>query len=289
MNASLQREPDVIAKGSGSSFLVSFRVLDRDQQRAMTAIYAFCRLADDAADDADATRDGAERVAFLRAELERARARTATTPVGHAIAAAIDRYGVDPAHFTAILDGVGVDIAGARFEDMPMLLSYCDKVAGAVGLACLPVFGARDVGSERYAVNLGRALQLTNIARDIHADAQIGRVYLPQAWLRELGIEIPWLMGKGPAAVYARGGAVDRVVQRIVEEARAQFSLARFALSGIARPRVLLPAEIMGAVYADVLVRVARAGGAAVASGVRARVPRWRKLWLAWRTSRRLR
>ncbi len=289
MNAALQRAPDAIAQGSGSSFLVSFRVLDREQQRAMTAIYAFCRLADDAADDADAARDGAERIAFLRAELERARTGAATTPVGRAIGVAIARYAIAPAHFSAILDGVGTDLAGVRFDDVPMLLAYCDKVAGAVGLACLPVFGARGDEATRYAINLGRALQLTNIARDIRADALVGRVYLPQAWLRELGVETEWLTGKGPAAVYAPGGAVDRVVHRVVDEARAQFALARFALGGLERPRAVLPAEIMGEVYAAVLARVAAAGGAGVASGVRARVSRWRKLWLAWKVSRRLR
>ncbi len=292
--AAAMRSPEAIARASRSSFLVSFGVLPPERRAALTAIYAFCRVADDAADDAEAPRDGHARLAFWRQELDRAARGAPETPVGEAVACAIRQFHVGSAHLAAVLDGVAMDLDCAdldcaHFATFDQLLHYCDKVAGAVGLACLPVFGAFGAHAERYAVSLGRALQLSNIARDLRADAELGRVYVPHSWFTAERVEASWLRGGGPAAEYAAGGGVDRIVARLVCEARAQFADAAVELARCTDRAALVPAEIMRAVYAEVLERVAKGGGAAVLRGRRARVPTWRKLWLAWQTRRRMR
>lgn len=287
--AAAMRSPEAIARASRSSFLVSFGVLPPERRAALTAIYAFCRVADDAADDADAPRDGHARLAFWRQELDRAAHGAPETPVGEGVARAIRQFHVGPAHLAAVLDGVAMDLDCAHFATFDQLLHYCDKVAGAVGLACLPVFGAFGAHAERYAVSLGRALQLSNIARDLRADAELGRVYVPQGWFAAERVDASWLRGRGPTAEYASGGGVDRIVARLVGEARTQFAAAAVELARCTDRAALVPAEIMRAVYAEVLERVAKGGGTAVARGRRARVPTWRKLWLAWQTRRRMR
>jgi phytoene synthase len=279
--ASEQRTPEEITARSGSSFLVSFTALNLPRRRALTAIYAFCRLADDAADDGG---PGARaRVAELRAELARAARGQPATPVGTGLAAAFTTYGVEPRHLEAVLDGVQMDLDGVEVRTEDDLLAYCDKVAAAVGLACLPVFGAQGDAAARYAVALGRALQITNIARDLQADASVGRVYVPVAW--RAGLDAAAL-AQVPAHSAA---ALARVVQHLVSAARGFFAQARRELAAIPDPRVLLAPETMAAVYARLLDRVATHGVAAMRHGRRVRVPRWEKLWLAWRTRRRLR
>lgn len=278
--------PEEIAKASGSSFLVSFAALAADRRRALTAVYAFCRVADDAADDADSARDGRRRLEFWRDELERAANGTAETVVGQRLAVAMRDYGVDARHLRAVLDGVAMDLDGVRFATRAQLLAYCDKVASAVGLACLPVFGAKGADAERYATALGRALQLTNIARDLCSDAAGGRCYVPSEWLAADGVDAAWLARPLAGAQVA---AVDRLLRRLVAAAREFFASADAELHAIADRRVLLAPETMAAVYRRLLQRIATGGAAAMACGRRPRVPTWQKLWLAWQTRRRLR
>jgi phytoene synthase len=178
------------------------------------------------------------------------------------------------------MDLVG-DLEGARYADLAALEVYCHRVASAVGLACLPVLGVEGELAERFAERLGRALQLTNILRDLRADAELGRVYVPCVWLQSCGVEVEWLRGSGPAAVYAEGGQVARLCARLAAVARERFAEAGAALLELpaAARRRLLPARIMGVVYRDLLRRLEARGGGL--GGARVRVPRARKLWLA--------
>ncbi len=283
--AAAQLTPEEIAKRSGSSFLVSFSALPPPRRRALTAIYAFCRVADDAADDAESVHDGRQRVIFWRDELARAEQGQPQTAVGEGLAAAIADYRVEPRHLRAVLDGVQMDLDGARLSTHAQLLAYCDKVASAVGLACLPVFGAFGTHAERYAVALGRALQFTNIARDLQADAKVGRVYVPSDWLAADGVDAALL------AQPTRDGLprLAALLERLVTHARAFFAQARAEVRQVEDPRVLVAPETMAAVYECLLDRVAAHGVAAMRAGKRVHVPRWQKLWLAWRTRRRLR
>ncbi|MEM7205239.1 MAG: squalene/phytoene synthase family protein [Planctomycetota bacterium] len=282
-------EPGQIARRSGSSFLVSFSALAPDRAAALTAIYAFCRVVDDAVDDAiDATTAAAE-LAFWRDELERAAAGAPRSAVGHALREAVHELGVQPRWLHNVVDGVAADLQPVDLATVAELERYCFLVAGSVGLACLPVFGVSEQEGERYAIELGHALQLTNVLRDLATDARLGRVYAPLDLRQRHGVEADWLAGGGPADVYVAGGPVARLATDLAERAEARFAAAASAATGPPDlQNQLLPAEIMGAVYHELLVRLAKRGGSICVSP-RVRVPRWRKLWIATAARRRAR
>lgn len=252
--------PKQIAKRSGSSFLVSFAFLAPARRRALTAVYAFCRIVDDAVDETADPQVARDRLDYWKRELHEVYGGTPATEVGRSLQSASRRYGVRQEHLQEVVAGVEVDLAGPRFEDLEAMEEYCSKVASAVGLACLPVLGVSGPDAERYADRLGKALQITNILRDLRTDAETGRIYAPRSWLREEGVEPAWLRGTGPDAAYERGGAVDRVVQRLADVAEQRFAEAADALPHDAVRRVL-PARIMAAVYRDLLKMVRRRGG----------------------------
>lgn len=286
--------PAEIAARSGSNFLIGFACLGRERRAGMTAIYAFCRVADDAVDDAPDAAEARAALQFWRDELDRAAAGATAadrsdgerprTGVGRALRDTFARFGGGPAPLHALLDGMAMDLDAATFADLPRLLVYCDRVASAVGLACLPVLGADGDLAEDYAVQLGRALQLTNVLRDLAADARVGRRYVPADRLAAHGVDPTWLDGSGPAHVYAPGGPVERLCRDLADAAAAHFAGATALLRRMPRRtrRRLMPARIMGAVYGDLLRRLRRRGGAI--GGARVRVPKPRKLWLLCRT-----
>lgn len=276
-----------IALRSGSSFLVSFSALEPERRSALTAVYAFCRVVDDAVDQATNADQARANLRFWRDEMERAYAGRPDTAIGRSLQAAISRFDVRRPHLEAVCDGVAMDLAPPDYRTLEDLEGYCYKVASAVGLACLPVFGASGDAADEYAVQLGLALQLTNVLRDICADAAAGRVYLPRQMLGEAGVDIGWLTGEGPAAVYRRDGPIGSVIARLVAAAEEHFARAARALPAEHRAALLAP-EIMAAVYRELLRRVARRGGD-LRRLRRPRVPRWQRLVLAWRVRARCR
>ncbi|MEO6594745.1 MAG: squalene/phytoene synthase family protein [Planctomycetota bacterium] len=273
--------PEQIAAHSGSSFLAGFLCLDAERRAGMTAIYAFCRVVDDAVDEAPDVATGRAHLQFWRTELAAAVAGEAATPVGTAVQATMHRFGVAAETLEALLAGVAMDLEPQPFADEGQLRVYCHRVASAVGLACLPVLGAVAPGAKDFAEALGQALQLTNIRRDLCADAVLGRVYVPTMWLAESGVDRAWLHGSGPAEVYARNGPTAKLCALLETKARAEFARARAALLALPRRdrRALVPARIMGAVYSDLLGRLERRHGDL--RGERLRVPKLRKMWLA--------
>lgn len=273
--------PREIVQRSKSSFVASFALLGPARRRGLDAIYAFCRAVDDAADEPREASEARAQLAFWRCELDAIAGGVPATPTGIALQETVRRFGLDVAHLRAVIDGVTMDVEPEGFATFAELDAYCAKVASAVGLACLPVFGAHGPAAERYAHELGLALQLTNILRDLVPDAREGRVYVPRDVLAGHGIDPDWLRGDADAAAYVTGGPVDRMVAELVAVART-----RFVRSLEVRPRdqrrALLPAEVMAAVYRELLARVARRGGRL--DGARPRVPRGRKLALLVRT-----
>jgi len=147
-------------------------VLPREKRRAIAAIYAFARDVDDVADGDLPTNEKRARLEALRAELD-----GSTRPVMVALADARERFGIPRDALSTLVDGGLQDLAQQRYATFDELRGYCEKVAGAVGVACIAVYGSDDV--ER-ANTLGVALQLINIMRDVQEDAALGRVYLPQ-------------------------------------------------------------------------------------------------------------
>lgn len=271
--------PEEIAARSGSNFLAGFTCLPAPRRAGMTAIYAFCRVVDDAVDEACDPTAGGERLSFWRHELEQAERGAPATAVGRALQRTWRQFGGTAAPLHELLLGMEMDLHGATYEDLAALEVYCHRAAAAVGHACLPVLGVGERAAT-YAEHLGHALQLTNILRDLRTDALAGRVYVPRDWLRDCDVDPDWLRGSGPAKVYQPEGAVGRLCARLAAAAGTRFAAARSALQRLPfrDRRRLLPARIMAAVYRDLLQRLRRRGGDV--RGERVRVPRWRKIWL---------
>jgi phytoene synthase len=170
-----------ITRREAKNFAYGIMVLPRDKRRAIAAIYAYARRVDDIA-------DGAEPAEAKRVALEALRAALDAPPAGPvfvALADARERFGIPREPLAALIDGGLQDLEQQTYADFAELRGYCEKVAGAVGLACLPVYGSDDTES---AETLGIALQLINIIRDVDEDRQLGRVYLPQDELTRFGI-----------------------------------------------------------------------------------------------------
>ena len=178
-----------LTRKSRSNFFYAFLLLPRAQREAIFAVYAFCRIVDDAVDE------GADRGA-QRAELARWREEIARVwgagepqhPAAQRLREAVRRFPIPREALEEIIAGVEMDLDVASYETFKDLYPYCYRVASAVGLCSIAIFGYSDPRAQDYAINLGVALQLTNILRDVQVDARIGRVYLPQVLLRRFGV-----------------------------------------------------------------------------------------------------
>jgi 15-cis-phytoene synthase len=240
-----------------------------------SALYAFCRLADDAV-DCPGERSAVERLDRLRVRLERIYAgRPLPMPVDRALADAVERFGIPKRILDALFEGFEWDIEGRRPADLGELHAYAARVAGTVGAMMAVLMGQRSADVVARACDLGVAMQLSNIARDVGEDAFAGRLYLPWDWLREAGIDPDaWL--KEPVFSEALGSVVLRLVD-------AADVLYRRADDGIAK----LPADCRPGIsaarhlYAGIGHQVAARGGDSIAS--RAVVPASRKARLLGR------
>src|ERR1700731_4022316 len=205
---------------SGSSFYAAMRILPRDQRDAMFQIYSFCRQVDDIA-DSDGPRP--ERLAALQQWREDIEALYQGHPPARVVdyAASVKKFDLKREDFLAVIDGMEMDVPqDIRAPDLATLDLYCDRVASAVGRLSVRVFGLPSDDGILLAHHLGRALQLTNILRDIDEDAGIGRLYLPREGLLEAGIT-----GNDPLKVIAEP-ALPKVCAPLVERARAHFEKA---------------------------------------------------------------
>ena len=268
---------DLKAKVAGSSFYAGMRILPRAEREAMFAIYGFCRMVDDIADD-----EGAERQQRAAA-LEQWRADIAALyhggNAGQAafLAEAVARFGLAEADFVAVIDGMQMDVDGdIRWPPFVTLDLYCDRVASAVGRLSVRVFGMeRDVGVE-LAHHLGRALQFTNILRDIDEDAGIGRFYLPAEALVTAG-----MVPQTPQSLLADPG-MDTAARWLAARAENHFAKAGAILAR--RPRGLLVApRLMESAYSRILAQMLRKGWHA--PRVRVRSSKWRLALAALRFS----
>jgi phytoene synthase len=240
---------------AGSSFYAGMKVLPKPEREAMYAVYGFCRIVDDIADDQTLP------VAQQRVELDAWRADIeALYSGGNAgraamLSDAVRGYDLDKADFLAVVDGMQMDLEGIVRPDLATLYLYCDRVAVAVGRLSVKVFGMDEPPGAELAHHLGRALQLTNVLRDIDEDADIGRLYLPDELLREAGIE-----SRDPhAAIVAPG--VERVCRQLAETARAHFAEANRIMAAKPAGRLAAP-RLMEAAYAGLLKQMQARGWA---------------------------
>jgi 15-cis-phytoene synthase len=237
-----------------TSFSYSFLVLPADQRRAIGAVWDFCRAVDDAVDEAVDRRIAGEQVVVWRAEVARLFGGDApATPQGRALQPFVSAFSLSRQPFDDLVDGVEMDLQRSRYQTIDELIGYCRRVASAVGMMCIEVFGCRDSRSREYAFNLGLALQLTNIIRDIRADLAQGRVYLPQDDLARFGVS---------EAMLADGRVTEPLRALLAHEcqrARHFFTAARQVMPH-GEARKLVAAEIMGAIYFEILQRIERRG-----------------------------
>jgi phytoene synthase len=235
-----------------TTFYYSFLVLPAEERRAIVAVWDFCRAVDDAVDESSAA--GPEAVRFWREELARCYGgQRPETPQGVRLQPFIARFDLPRQAFEDVIDGVAMDLDTTRYETFGELLEYCRRVASAVGMICIRIFGCTSTGATEYALNLGVALQLTNIIRDVKDDLAMGRVYLPSEDLREYGCSVDDL----------RAGRVTEPVRRLLEfECRRARDFYQRAITARPEPdrRRLAAAEIMRAVYFATLRRVEREG-----------------------------
>jgi presqualene diphosphate synthase len=254
--------PSYATAASGSSFYAAMRILPRDQRDAMFQIYSFCRQVDDIA-DSDGPRD--QRLAAIQQWRDDIDALYRGRPPARLAdyVASVRRFGLKREDFIAIIDGMEMDIPqDIRAPDLATLDLYCDRVASAVGRLSVRVFGLREDDGVQLAHHLGRALQLTNILRDIDEDAGIGRLYLPLEGLLHAGIT-----SNDPDRVVA-DPALPKVCAPLVDRARSHFEEADRIMKRNPR-RVVRAPRIMSKYYRTILDLLVARGFALPRSEVR--------------------
>jgi squalene synthase HpnD len=260
---------------AGTSFYWAMRLLPEARRDAMYAIYAFCREVDDIA-DSDA-READKQVALedWRDEIDAIFAGTSKLPLGRVLAEEVARFHLRRDDFLAIIDGMEMDArVTIQAPSLAELDLYCDRVASAVGRLSVRAFGVDSPAADRVAHHLGRALQLTNILRDLAEDEERDRLYLPRELLLEAGI-----VATTPDEVL-RNSHLAQVCDRLADIAEQHFIEARIAMAQCPR-RAMRPARAMGAVYHAQLLRLRRRGWARLAEPIK--LPKSVKLWLALR------
>ncbi len=247
-----------------TNFYYSFLVLPAEKRRAIIAVWDFCRAVDDAVDEAQGV--GARKDESAREEIASWRRELAAcfdggvpeTRQGQALVPMIRRFDLPREPFEALIEGVEMDLGSRRYETFPDLYEYCIRVASAVGLICLNIFGYRDPKARQYAVDLGVALQLTNILRDVPVDLAQGRVYIPQEDLRAHGCTEADLQSEAAHAGHGvRSAAVKALLKQQAARAREYYGRAAKSLPK-GDVRQLVAAEIMGAIYRAILHRIER-------------------------------
>ncbi len=245
-----------ITRQAKSSFAIAFATLPAGRQASLHAIYAFCRKADDIADGTGVDKRSA--LTRLRESLRKALSGRPEDELFTALEHTVRRFGVPRQHLEEIIDGVLFDLTHVRFADFLELRRYCYGVASAVGLSCLYVFGFRGEGAHQAAEDLGIAMQLTNIIRDVGEDAERGRVYLPAEDLKRFGVS--------ESDITARRVTREFVDLMHFEIARARefFSKGERLVPMVARLSRPCPA-VIAAVYKALLDRIERHAGEVLA------------------------
>jgi 15-cis-phytoene synthase len=262
-----------VARREAKNFYPSFLLLPGDRRRAMCALYAFMRRTDDLADQPGVVED-------KRAALRAWRSALAPSLNGHptsdawpgwpALADAVGRHGIPTRYLEDVLDGVEMDLEPRLFDSYDELRIYCYRVASAVGLCCLHIWGFRSEGgrAETLAERCGLALQLTNIIRDVREDAATGRVYLPQDEIRAFGVSVDDLTAPGTGQPLRK--LLEFEARRAYDDYRSSEPLAGL-VAPVGRPML----RAITGIYRALLDEIARRDYDVLAR--RLSVPAWRK------------
>ncbi|AGA33186.1 squalene synthase HpnD [Thioalkalivibrio nitratireducens DSM 14787] len=265
------------AARSGSSFYYAFRFLDPERRRAITALYAFCREVDDIVDDCREPAVAHAKLDWWRDELDALFRGEPRHPITRALQPHLETRNLAREYFDEIVDGMQMDLDYDAYPDFAALSLYCYRVAGVVGLLSAEIFGYSDRRTLKYAHDLGMALQLTNILRDVHEDAVRGRVYIPLDELERFGVDPREFRDNitrdSHRALFAHQA----------QRARRFYARAEEQLPAADR-HAQRPGLIMGAIYRALLEEIERDGFRVLE--YRVRLTPLRKLWIAWRTAR---
>ena len=248
-----QAEAHAITKRSGTSFSGGMNILPQDRRAAMHAIYAFSRQVDDVADGPWTPEEKHQALDAWRDEVEALYQGTPRSAIGQALLGPVVAYDLPKAEFLGLIDGMAMDADGPIVAPSREELSlYTRRVAGTVGLFSIRVFGAwKSEASDRFALALGDALQLTNILRDVEEDAQIGRLYLPSELLTKHGIT-----SRAPQQV-ASASNLAQIRAELGEEAKTFYNEARI-LASLHDRKALRPALMMMGAYEGYLIEMER-------------------------------
>lgn len=242
-----------IAKENARNFYYAFRTLPYAKRRAIYAVYAFCRICDDIADGDLPLSEKRRSLALVRRRLYADGAAPNAPPTFRALHHATRAYGIPIEYYEEIVKGVETDLVKNRFADFDELYDYCYKVAAAVGLICVEVFGYDEPAAREYAVDMGIAMQLTNILRDVKEDAARDRIYLPQDDMRRFNYT---------EAELKRGAVTDGFRALMAHQAalaRSHFESAETLFPLIAPDARACP-KVMHATYRGILDRIEQAG-----------------------------
>ncbi len=244
-----------LVKKEARNFYWGFMLLPPEKRRAVYALYAFCRLLDDAVDAEDASRPPAEaiRERFMRIAAGRGAATETDRLVSLALAEAMRRYPISPRHLGWIIDGVLMDLTVTRYASFRDLQGYLFGVASAVGLACLEVFGYSRPEARAYGVALGYAMQLTNIVRDVKEDYRRGRIYLPAEDLAHFGVQ------ESALGADSTGNALRQLLTFEAERARGYFARAGKLWPLLDRDAAACP-YALARIYGELLAAIEHGG-----------------------------
>jgi phytoene synthase len=256
-----------------TNFYYAFVFLPPEKRRAIEAVYAFARRGDDLTDSGLSSSEAAAGLDLFRRDLAVCYAGDVKdTPELRALAESIQQFKIPRQPFEDLILGLEMDLTQTRYQTFEELALYCYRVASTIGLIAIEIFGYRNPRTRDYAVNLGTALQLVNIVRDIQSDAQRGRIYIPQDDLARFQVRAGELL----AGAYS--DSFIELIQFECDRARGYFERARQMLSAEDR-RSMIAAEIMAAIYWRVLGRIQKRSYNVF--GERVRISRPAKLWTA--------
>ena len=267
------------AAGSGSSFYYAFLFLPPPRRAAITAFYAFCREVDDVVDEIADPSVAAAKLQWWRREVAEAWAGRPTHPVMQALMPLAAEYAIEQRHLDAVIEGCQTDLDQTRFLDYPALERYCHLVAGVVGEVAANIFGRSEAATVEYAHRLGRAMQLTNIIRDVGDDARRGRIYLPVSELQRFEVKAHELLRR--EAPWGYSERFQALMRFQAERAHATYDEA-LALLPEADRSAQKPGLMMANIY-RALLREIEAQGFQVLHQRTSLTP-LRKLWIAART-----
>lgn len=260
-----------------SNFFLGFLLMSKPKREALSAVYAYCRLIDDIVDEGLPKEEARKQLQFWREEIERLYQGVPEHPIARDLMKAIADYAIPKEPFLEMIRGCALDLDGTRYETIEDLESYMRGVASSVGVMCVHIFGWSHTSKENiyeFAQTFGYAFQLTNIIRDVGADLEIGRVYLPLSELKAAGYSVDRL------TLRDHGPAFDRLMESQYKRAKTYYARARNLVDF--RDRLnLLPAEVMAHVYEGLLDEIkAREFRVLFA---KTSLPGWKKAWLAFR------